>query len=173
MSASVAHAQCADPFAMNMPLGAAPFTQTRHLSGVRAPLVSRGVATTSAERVDWRVREPIDILTRVTRAEITQSVEGGAPQRIGPQGGGDAFLSSAGLFDLLVGDLDSLNAHYQVTRGAPAANGAWSLSLAPRAAQLSRFVSRIEVVGCDRVERVEVRQANGDWMEIVLGPVGS
>ncbi len=121
----------------------------------------------------WRVTEPLDIRTTITPAGITQAVDGGAPQSLGPQGGGDAFLSSAGLFDLLAGNFTALRTHYEVARDAPAASGAWRLRLTPRAASMARFVSHIAIGGCERVERVEVRQASGDWMEIALSALGS
>jgi len=172
MFAAPAEAACVDPNAMQVEYGAMSFTQTRHLTGVRAPLVSRGRANIAAERVEWHVTDPLDIRTTITPTGITQSIENGPAQRVGPQGGGDAFLSSAGLFDLLVGDFTALQTHYTITRAAPAANGAWSMRLTPRAASLSRFVSAIDVAGCERVTGVEVRQANGDRMEIALAPAG-
>ena len=171
-AATGARAACVDPLGLKVQYGDVAFTQTRHLSGVRAPLVSRGRATIAEARVDWHVTDPLDIRTVITPTGISQSVEGGPAERVGPQGGGDAFLSSAGLFDLLVGNFDGLGAHYMVTRGAPAANGAWRLRLAPRAATMARFISSIQVSGCERVAQVQVRQANGDWMEIALLPGG-
>jgi hypothetical protein len=153
--------------------GALSFTQTRHLSGVRAPLVSHGRADLAPDRVGWHVTRPMDILTTITPAGITQSINNGPAQRVGAQGGGDAFLSSAGLFDLLVGNFDSLDTHYTVARDAPGANGAWTMRLTPRAPSLARFVASIEVQGCERVSGVVVRQANGDWMQIALAPAGS
>lgn len=168
-SAGAARAQCVDPLQMPVEYGAMAFTQTRHLSGVRAPLVSRGRAIIAPERVEWNVSEPLSIRTVITAAGITQSVENGPPQRVGAQG--DAFLSSAGLFNLLAGDFEALSAHYDVVRGAPAADGAWTVRLTPKAASLGRFLSHIEVGGCERVREVEVRQANGDWMEIALSSV--
>lgn len=152
--------------------GAASFTQTRHLSGVRAPLISTGRATIGADRIEWHVTQPMDIRTTISASGVTQSIEGGAPQRVGPQGGGDAFLSSAGLLDLLSGDFASLRAHYDVAPQA-ADGGDWRLRLTPRAATLARFVASIEVGGCEHVKSVRVRQANGDWMDIALTPVGS
>jgi hypothetical protein len=171
--AGPAHAACVDPFQIPVAYGTADFTQTRHLSGVRAPLVSRGAAAISANRVEWHVAEPMDIRTTIAPDGITQSIDNGPPQRLGPQGGGDAFLSSAGLFELLVGNFEALRAHYDVTRADSAASAGWTVRLAPRAESLSRFISAIEVSGCDRVQTVDVRQANGDWMEIALGPVRS
>jgi hypothetical protein len=167
--AGVAYAQCADPMRLPAEYGAFGFTQTRHLSGVRAPLVSRGQAIVAENRIDWRVTQPLDILTTITPAGISQSVEGGPPQRMGQ---GDAFLSSAGLLNLLAGDLSSLSNHYDITRAPAGANGAWRVRLTPKSASMARFLAYIEAGGCERVSNVEVRQANGDWMEIALSPAG-
>ncbi len=146
------------------------FTQTRHLSGVRAPLVSRGQAIVAQGRIDWRVTQPLEIRTVITPAGITQSVEGGAPQRMA--GGGDAFLSSAGLLNLLSGDIASLASHYEIAR-SPGVGGGWRVRLTPKSQSMARFLSYIEAGGCDRVTNVEVRQANGDWMDIALTPPGN
>lgn len=167
--AGAAYAQCADPLRLPAEFGTFGFTQTRHLSGVRAPLVSRGQAVVAENRIDWNVSQPLDIRTVITPSGITQSVDGGAPQRMGGQG--DAFLSSAGLLNLLSGDISSLSTHYDITR-TPAANGAWRVRLTPKSASMARFLSYIEAAGCERVSNVEVRQVNGDWMEIALSPAG-
>jgi hypothetical protein len=170
--AAPARAACVDPAAMQVEYGQVAFTQTRHLNGVRAPLVSRGMATIAQSRVDWHVNDPIDILTTISPAGISQSVEGAPAQRVAVQGAGDAFLSSAGLFDLLAGNFSALNTHYTVGRAASGADGAWRMRLTPRAAGLAQVVSYIEVAGCERVQNVEVRQANNDWMTIALAPAG-
>jgi hypothetical protein len=170
LAAAPAHAACADPSTIHADRGAMAFTQTRHLAGTRAPLVSRGRVDIAPQQVNWHVTDPLDVLTTITPNGITQSIENGAPQHVAPQGAGDAFLSSAGLFDMLAGNFSALGAHYVVTRRPASADGAWHLRLTPRAAQLARFLSYIDVTGCDRVSGVEVREANGDWMEIALEP---
>jgi hypothetical protein len=167
MMLGAAHAQCADPFQVAAQTGTSAFVQTRHLTGVRTPLVSRGQAVVAPGRVEWRVTDPIDIRTVITPTGITQSVENGPAQTLGPQGA-DPFTSGAGLFDLLVGDFAAVRTHYDIARLAPAANGSWRLRLTPRAAGLARFVSEIEVNGCSAIDGVAVRQANGDRMEITL-----
>lgn len=156
---------------MQVEYGAMNFTQTRHLAGLRAPLISRGQATIAPGRVDWHVRTPADIRTSITSSGITQSIDNGPAQRVSAQGG-DAFFSSVGLLDLLVGDFQALNTHYAIARAPGAAGAPWNMRLTPRAAALSRFVSYIEVSGCQSVDEVEVRQANGDWMQIALAPGG-
>jgi hypothetical protein len=162
---------CVDPNRIQVEYGSMSFTQTRHLNGVARPLTARGRATIAAERVDWHVTTPVDALTTITPSGITQSIDGGPPQRVNAQAGGDAFLSSAGLFDMLVGNFDALEQHYTIANGPRQANGDWSIRLTPKAQGLQRFLSHIEVVGCERVAEVEVRQANGDWMEISLDPI--
>lgn len=166
-----AYAQCADPMRLSAEYGVFSFVQTRHLSGVRAPLVSRGQAVVAQNRIDWRVTQPLDILTVITPGGITQSVEGGPPQRMGGQG--DAFLSSAGLLNLLAGDLSAMTNYYDIARVPGGAAGAWRVRLTPKSASMARFVSSIEAGGCERVSNVEVRQANGDRMEIALSPAGN
>lgn len=146
------------------------FTQVRHLNGVARPLTAHGRATISTERVEWRVTSPVDVLTTITASGITQSVDGGAAQRIGAQGG-DAFLGNTGLFDMLVGNFSALDQHYAIARQPARADGGWSIRLTPKAEGLRRFLSYVQVVGCERVAQVEVRQANGDWMEIGLDPI--
>lgn len=165
--AGLANAQCADPLRMPVEYGAVGFTQTRHLGGVRAPLISRGRAEVSAAGIDWWVTEPVNVRTTIRASGMTQSVEGGAAQPIGPQGGG--FLSSVGLASLLAGDIAALRTHYDVA-SAPAGGPGWRLRLTPKVANVAQVISYIEVSGCARISDVEVRQANGDWMQIVLAP---
>lgn len=167
--AGEARAQCADPLALPVEYGALSFTQTRHLSGVRAPLISRGQALIAPDRVEWNVAQPLNIRTIISASGITQSVENGPAQRVGQQG--DAFLSSAGLFNLLAGDFAALARHYEVAPNRAGANGAWTVRLTPKAEAFAQIVSYIEVGGCERVSDVEIRQANGDRMEIALSPV--
>ena len=48
--------------------------------------------------------------------------------------------------------------------------GAWRMTLAPKDAQLARFLSTIEVRGCTRVDGVVVRQTDGDSIELERRP---
>jgi hypothetical protein len=169
MLGATSAAACPDPFATPVAYGAATFVQTRHLAGVRAPLVSRGRAVIAANRVEWRVMDPVEVVTTITADGVAQSVGGAAPTALGGQGAG--FVSTTGLVDLLRGDFAALRTHYLVARSARA-DGAWIVRLTPRAESLARFVSRIEVRGCEAVREVDVRQANGDRMAIALTPIG-
>jgi hypothetical protein len=167
--AAPAHAACIDPNNIRAEYGSMSFTQTRHLNGITRPLVARGQATIAAQRVDWHVTTPVNALTTITPSGITQSIDGGAPQRV--NAGGDALLSSAGLFDMLVGNFDALQQHYTITERPARANGDWSIRLTPRAAGMARALTHIDVAGCERVAEVQVLQSNGDRMDINLGPI--
>ena len=150
---------------MPTPSGPTAFTQTRHLVGVRAPLVSQGVVTISANQVQWHVTQPVDIVTIIGPTGMTQSVEGGPAQPLAA-GSGDAFLSSSGLRAVLNGDFSSARTQYDITRLPAGADGAWNIRLRPRAGALARFIAAIDVRGCAEVARVSVRQVSGDWMDI-------
>ncbi len=165
-----AFAKCADPFALRAETGQFDFKQTRRLSNMKTPLISTGVASVKPGRVDWRVVKPVDVRLTITPGKITQSVQGGPAQSVGPASA-DPFLRSSGLFEILTGDYTALRRYYVIT-GAPAAPGAaWSLSLKPKDANLGRFLGAIEIAGCLRAEAVSIRQANGDTIAIEMSPV--
>lgn len=163
-----AHAGCADPFKIAVERGAKAFTQTRHLNKVATPLVSHGEAVIAPDRVEWHVTKPLDVLTTITPQGITQSVENAPPQALGPQDSSSSFLTSTGLFDLLVGDFAAARAHYDIVNLPSEQAKSWKLNFTPRQPALAKFISSIVVEGCARIEQVEVHQANGDWMQIVL-----
>lgn len=160
-----ASAKCAEPTRLAVEQGEAQFRQTRRIKGVAQPLVSNGVMTMRGDVLTWRVRQPVDILTTITPTGVTQSIDGGAPQRLA---GGGAFEQS-GMLRLLTGDLSQVERNYTVAR-APGPNGAWRMMLAPKDAQLARFLSNIEVRGCTRVDGVVVRQTDGDSIELERRP---
>lgn len=161
-------ANCTDPFKIAVERGAKAFTQTRHLNKVATPLVSHGEAVIAKDRVEWHVTKPLDVLTTITPQGMTQSVENSPPQALGPQDSSNAFLASTGLFDLLVGDFASARTHYDIANVQPPQAKSWKLKFTPRQPALAKFISNIAVVGCTRIEQVEVYQANGDWMQISL-----
>lgn len=159
---------CVDPFKLKAETGAFDFKQTRRLASMKTPLVSTGVADVKPGRVDWRVVKPVDVRLTITPGRITQSVQGGPAQAVGPASA-DPFLRSSGLFEILTGDYAALRRYYTVTGGPAAPGGAWKLSLKPKEASLARFLSTIEISGCARAEAVTIRQANGDTIAIEMG----
>lgn len=168
MLPALGYAGCADPFGIAIERGAKAFTQTRHLNKVATPLVSQGKAVIAPDRVEWHVTKPLDVLTTITPQGITQSVENSPPQTLGPQDSSNSFLSSTGLFDLLVGDFAAARTHYDIVNMPVQQAKSWKLNFTPRQSALAQFISKIVVEGCTHIEQVEVYQANGDWMQIKL-----
>jgi hypothetical protein len=173
--AAPAMAECAKPEALARFAGKQPFVQTRTLKGMSRPLKSTGEVEVTKDSAIWRVLTPMAITTRISPAGITQSVDGGPEQPMGPSAGANPFLNETGLLDLLKGDLSRMDARYEVAREARAKPEGWKLNLKPKSAQLSPYVSAVRVEGCKRVEAIAVDQANGDSIRIELtgAPGGS
>ncbi len=169
-NASPSFAACVDPFKLKAQTGSFDFKQTRRLASMKTPLISTGVATARPGRIDWRVVKPVDVRLTITPGKITQSVQGGPAQAVGPASA-DPFLRSSGLFEILSGNYEALKKYYTIGGGPGAPSGAWKLSLKPKDANLGRFLSTIEIAGCARAEAMTIRQANGDTIAIEMGAV--
>jgi hypothetical protein len=162
---------CADPEKAGAMMGGRDFVQTRHLSGLAAPLVSHGHVVVSRDRVDWNVEDPLSIHTAITAKGITQSVDGGPYEPLG-SASQQAWISGAGLFDLLVGNFEGVKAVFKIETIASGSDG-WKLRLTPLAQGFASVVSEIDVSGCKAIDGVEVHQTGGDVMEIELSPPAS
>lgn len=165
-----AFAKCGDPFALRAETGQFDFKQTRKLSNMKTPLVSTGIGQVKPGRIEWRVMKPTDVRLTITPGQITQSVQGGPAQAVGPASA-DPFLRSSGLFEILTGDYGALRRYYTITSTATPAGNPWKLSLKPKDATLARFLTTIEIAGCTRAENVNIRQANGDTIGIEMSAV--
>lgn len=137
---------------------------------MKTPLISTGIAEVTPGRVDWRVIKPVDVRLTITPGRITQSVQGGKAQTVGPASA-DPFLRSSGLFEILTGDYGALRRYYLISGGQTAPGAPWKLALKPKDASLGRFLSTIEISGCNRAEAVNISQANGDSIAIEMSAV--
>jgi len=166
--AAPAVAECAKPEALAKLAGKQPFVQTRTLKGMSRPLKSAGEVEVTKDSAVWRVLTPMAITTRISPAGVTQSVDGGPEQPVGPAAGSNPFLTETGLLELLKGDLSKMDARYDVKRETRAKPEGWKLNLKPKSAQLSPYVSAVRIEGCKRIEAIAVDQANGDSIRIEL-----
>jgi len=140
------------------------FTQTRMIDGIDRPLVSSGDMALSADEIVWTVTDPIEIITRVTETEMTQAVAGGAPEPVGGAAAAGPILSDSGLIDLLKGDLSNVDARYDVAETESASG--WTLTLAPKSAELADHILSIGVAGCEAVSLITLTQTNGDVVTV-------
>lgn len=123
----------------------------------------------TSDKVTWQVLDPINIRTVITRSGITQTIGDEPPQQL--TANGDAFFSSSGLLSLLTGDFQALRAFYLITRGPDTPDGFWSMQLRPKEAKMAKFISAIDVAGCNAVNRVSLHQPGGDNMDIRFAPI--
>ncbi len=157
---------CVDPAKLQAGRGSFDFRQTRYLKRMSSPLVSQGVAVLSPGRVEWRVKRPLDVVTVITADRVTQSIEGGPAQPVGGSANVDPLMRSLGLLQIVGGDFAGARRNYEVVAGPDGAGPGWRVVLTPKDAQVARFLSRIEITGCERPAEVNIFQANGDHTKI-------
>ncbi|ACT58987.1 outer membrane lipoprotein carrier protein LolA [Hirschia baltica] len=152
--------QCLAPQSVAQEIGSRKFTQERRLEGIEQSLVSQGIVNVSADAIEWTVLDPIEITTVISPNGMTQSIEGGPAQEVGAVGASNPILSQSGLIQLLKGDLTGADANYTVTDFE--INDGWGVSLAPKAEDMAKHVTKIDVTGCMKIDSINVVQANGD-----------
>jgi hypothetical protein len=168
LTTPAAAAACVKPESLAKLSGEQGFTQTRTLKGVKRPLTTNGTLKPEADGVVWTVTDPIQIVTRITSKGVTQAIEGGKEEPVGPAGGANPFFTETGLVDLLRGDLSRLETRYAVQRSTRTKPQGWKLSLTPKAEAVKGYIATIAVEGCQRVESIAVKQANGDMIRVDL-----
>lgn len=144
------------------------FRRERRLAGLDVPLRSSGRVRSDGEAIWWHTEAPIEMVLRIDRGGISRSIEGGAMEPLGgvSSGGGEiAALTTT----LLGGQLARAEADFIVERHRDPATGDWQIDLEPRSASLARLVRRIELTGCDRIERALIDQPSGDQDLLVFG----
>jgi len=161
-----AAAACSRPEELAQLKGEEAFVQTRTFKGMAKPLISAGVVKPSGDGVLWTVEKPVKIVTRINPNGVTQSIEDGPEQPVGPATGANPFIADTGLLDLLKGDLSKLPARYDVSRSARVKPEGFHLEMKPKASSLSPYISAISIEGCQRIEAITVAEANGDTIRI-------
>jgi hypothetical protein len=146
-----------------VPSSHARFVETRHLAMLTRPLELKGSLTYERpNRLAKHVQSPFDELLTVEGEALTVVNKSKGEQRflsLREQPALGALVESVRA--TLAGDLARLERHYKVELSG--AREAWSLRLAPRAAQVRAYVDTITVAGsAARVRRVEVLENGGD-----------
>lgn len=168
VSPAFAQERCPAPEAISPVTEAQSFTQTRILSGVDRPLVSRGSVLITPEAVEWTVTDPVEVRTRMTEDGIFQSVMGGPEEPVQAGGAANPIVSDSGLIALLRGDFTAVDTYYD-TQQSTLEDGDWQVFLAPKSDSMSAYVTDITVTGCQAIETIRLRQTNGDEMHVTFG----
>lgn len=164
-----AQAACPAPEAMHPATGRLPFVQTRHLSSIAEPITSTGHVEVSGSEVVWTVLDPIEVRTVISDEGIRQAVEDGPLEPVSSGGVANPMVSESGLIDLLKGNFAAVGTYYEVEESAPDGNGSWKVQLYPKNADVAKYLTGINLTGCESLETVEIVQSNGDVMNIRFG----
>jgi hypothetical protein len=158
----MAAAECISPDNLHVDTIDKPFTQERYLTGMSAPLKSEGDLKVTKDQISWHMTKPFNVETLITPQGITQSVDGGPAQPVGP-GASDLSTSIARLFaNLLQGKWGELETFFHVSKGAAAPGTPWSISLKAIDPQMQKVFGTIDVEGCKDISTIRVDHENGD-----------
>ena len=148
----------------------ASFTEQKHVSSLAAPVVSSG-------RLVFRHPAHLEQITLLPKPEtlvidhgvLGVSEDGGAMRRVPLE----AHPALQGLVTTLgytlAGNLEALQRIYGVT--ATGSDAAWRITMVPRAAPLSHFITSIIVDGAGSDMRgLDILQANGDRQTMAIRP---
>lgn len=141
------------------------FEQTKLIKGFKKPLVSRGhFLMARGQGIQWITTAPFPSSLVVTRDRLTMATEGGVQQMDARQEPGLRAVNEL-LMAVLGGDLRALNTRFEVDGGLQGAQG-WRMTLIPKDAALSRFITRIDMVGDRHVQQVRLSEGSGDESRI-------
>jgi hypothetical protein len=149
----------------------ATFTETRHSSALKTPLVTTGeLRFIRPARLERLVRTPVDERYVVEGDRVTIERKGGAPRTVSlaSQPALGAFLES--IRATLRGDLATLRRFYRVElEGEPAG---WTLVLLPSDPGMAELVTVIRIAGSGgRLTGMEVLETGGDRVVTRFGEV--
>ena len=145
-----------------VPSSRARFTETRHSTLLKQPLVMSGTLVYQRpDRLEKHVLSPFEESVTIDGSRINVTRRGEAGRTIALPASGPSRALVESLRATLAGDLPALTRHFAVA--VSGTRGAWTMTLRPRDAALAAAVMRVEFAGNgSRVQRIEVHEAGGD-----------
>jgi len=147
------------------------FDQTKHLVGLKKPLASNGRFCVVADKgVLWRSLQPFPSTLRLTRDEIIQMQGTRVAMRLDAKQEPAVRMINSVLFAALTGDLDKLEALFEIEGGIRDDNK-WSVTLKAREPGLAKAIGAIALGGGAYVQNVNISEAGGDRTSIVFSDI--
>lgn len=142
------------------------FEQTKTIKGFKKPLVSRGhFLMARGKGIQWVTNEPFPSTLVVTKDRLLTIMDKGVQQQLDARQEPGLRAINELLMAVLGGDLNALNARFQIEGGLQGVQG-WRLSLVPRDVALQRFISHIDMDGDAHVQNVRLSEGAGDESRI-------
>ncbi|MEM7024796.1 MAG: hypothetical protein AAF637_19790 [Pseudomonadota bacterium] len=167
-AASAQQQDCPEPQSWQYEGVDTSFQRERRFAGLSTSMRSHGRVRVDDGTVLWETLAPIEMVLRIDRDGLAQSVAGGPLEAVagGPRGNAEpARLITA----LLSGDMASATEHFAIEQRQDPSSGHWHVVLQPSDDGLAGVVQRIEMTGCEHIEMVVIDQPNGDQDRVVFG----
>ena len=154
----------------DIPIVRASFVQTKQIAALKRPVISRGHFIFSKEHgILWELQQPINITYLL---QTSGTIEIAADGRVRRQSGREAQgMNEVGriLSALWGGNTRVLEPLFQTQMQGRIEQ--WTLTLVPKSAPLSEFLTRITVTGSTtRIQRVLLVEMGGDLLTIDFQP---
>jgi hypothetical protein len=146
------------------------FDQSKQLVGLKKPVTSHGRFCVVANKgILWRNLYPFPSTLRLTRDEIVQLQGERVAIRLDAKQEPTVRIINSVLFAALAGDLDKLQALFEIDGGIH--NDKWSVTLKAREPALAKAIGAIALEGGAYVQNVNISEAGGDHTHIVFSSI--
>lgn len=143
------------------------FQQTKHLAGMKKPLLSSGrFCVVAGKGVLWRTLKPFQNTLRLKRDEIVHMQGSRVSMRLEASQEPAVRMINGVLLSLLGGDLGQLDKLFEVDGSVT--GDAWRVALKARNDAVARAVGAISLEGGAYVKSIRMVDAGGDRTEIVF-----
>lgn len=145
----------------------ADFEQTRNISGISAPLVSKGrLIMSQAHGVWWQQETPFIMRLLLTQQKMVQTIDGQDPEEINAKSNPQIFQFNALLSALLKADIAVLKQDFEITFEATPlkeeGRGNWYLQLKPITSPLDKIFLKINLKGKNYINTIHIYDKQGD-----------
>ncbi|MES3024155.1 MAG: outer membrane lipoprotein carrier protein LolA [Pseudomonadota bacterium] len=145
------------------------FDQTKHLTGMKRPLLSQGrFCVVAGKGVMWRTVKPFPNTLRLTRDEIVHFQGERVAMRLDAKQEPTVRMINSVLFSLLSGDLGKLDTLFEVDASV---DKGWKVALKARKPALAKAIGAISLDGGAYVNNIHIKEAGGDSTDIVFSEI--
>lgn len=143
------------------------FEQQKTIAVLPVPIKSHGrFSFIQGKEVLWETLLPVQSRVTLTPDGISFSDAQGEQNTPAQAQQAGAEIVAKIFMGVIAGELDAMQDYF--TLSATGSTGDWQIQLVPRSANLSAYITRIELRGGEFTEHLDIIEANGDKTYIVL-----
>jgi outer membrane lipoprotein-sorting protein len=143
------------------------FQQQKTIAVLPVPLNSNGrFSFEQGKEVVWETLVPVQSRLTLTPGGISFADAKGEQKTPAQAQQAGAEIVAKIFMGVIAGELDSLQDYFTLSATGTASD--WQIQLVPRSANLSAYITRIELRGGQYTEHLDIAEANGDKTYIVF-----